>query len=68
MKFVICKASDAFYRTIINIKSLEELIKFIKQNDAIIVEQEKDSRVMERNKLYAEADGWQITIYDDYIE
>lgn len=53
MKFTIAKASDWDYEDEVEIKTLEELVKFIKEYDKAVV---------------IEKDCKRIIIYDDYLE
>ena len=59
MKFKLTKASDWCWEDEIEINTLEELIKFIKKNWAIIMDEPLDKK---RDKRY------RIIIYDYYVE
>lgn len=79
MKFIVDRASDDYKAvpTEVEMNTLEELIKFIKENWEIILKEEEVTvekyRWWEKlscNKYYDREKTWRmaLTIYDDYVE
>lgn len=74
MKFVVFKTSDRRMKSykLIEIRSLKELRAFIKKKEQVIISKKlvhdfsnsPFEDLKEYSKLYQEADGWEIEIYD----
>lgn len=76
MKFKVLKASDWTWKETIEINTLEELLDFIDQKEeehnekgdelscfsGIVIERDDYEYPHKKNS------GWEITIYDDYLE
>ena len=70
MKFKLKKASDWLFKGNVEINTLEELLNFVDYEYNKYENGETNScfNHMEGVVLSKEEDGWQIEIYDNYLE
>lgn len=70
MIFKLKKASDWSFKGNVEINTLDELLNFVENEYNKYENGETDSNFghMEGVVLSKEEDGWQIELYDDYLE